>query len=73
MASSKDTFEGKTWASNTFACGTFRGLGATVAYTLVGLWSDLEKLYADRGSVAIAADRQRVEGSADRQRTEVRS
>lgn len=30
MASSKDTFEAKTFAANSFACGTFRGLGVTV-------------------------------------------
>lgn len=27
MASSKDTFEAKTFAANTFACGSLRGLG----------------------------------------------
>jgi len=30
MASSKDTFEGKSFASNTFAVGVFRGIGAIV-------------------------------------------
>lgn len=33
MASSKDTFEPKTFAANTFACGTFRGFGVTVVLT----------------------------------------
>ena len=30
MASTKDTFESKTFASNTYACGTFRGTGVTI-------------------------------------------
>lgn len=30
MASEKDTFEPKTFAANTFACGTWRGTGVTV-------------------------------------------
>lgn len=30
MASSKDTFESATFLSDTFACGTFRGVGPSV-------------------------------------------
>jgi len=30
MASSKDTFESGTFLANTFACGTFRGIGVDV-------------------------------------------
>jgi|ETNvirnome_2_130_1030620.scaffolds.fasta_scaffold08740_3 hypothetical protein len=31
MASAKDTFEPKTFQSNTFACGTWRGVSGDVA------------------------------------------
>lgn len=31
MSASKDTFEPNTYEANTFACGTWRGLGAAVA------------------------------------------
>lgn len=31
MASSKDTFEAGAFLANTFACGTFRGVGVDVA------------------------------------------
>ena len=34
---SKDTFEGKTFASNTFAAGVFRGVGVTVVIDEIGL------------------------------------
>lgn len=30
MASAKDTFEAKTFAANSFACGTWRGVGVAV-------------------------------------------
>ncbi len=42
MASSKDTFESKTFAAMTFACGNWRGIGVDIIsvvserYNLVG-------------------------------------
>ena len=42
MASSKDTFESKTFAAMTFACGNWRGLGIDIVpivserYDLIG-------------------------------------
>ena len=36
MSSAKNTFEPNTYEGNTFACGTWRGIGVTV--TLGRLW-----------------------------------
>lgn len=53
MASSKDTFEGKTFASNTFASGTFRGLGAALAATIVGTWSQVIHAFCDQPRISV--------------------
>lgn len=66
MASAKDTFEGNTFAGNTFACGTWRGTGAAIAATLVGLWSNVLTIHANRDSQTIAANRSPVRIAADR-------
>ncbi len=39
--SAKKTFEAKAFAANSFACGTWRGLGAAVSTVLVGTWSNI--------------------------------
>lgn len=39
MASSKDTFEAKSYAANSFACGAFRGIGV-VAVSLCPIIDD---------------------------------
>ena len=37
MASAKDTFEADTFEAGSFACGTWRGIGVSLAATVLGL------------------------------------
>ena len=55
MASSKDTFESKTFAAMTFACGNWRGIGV-----------DIISVVSERYSLVGSEDRNRnLVGSAD--------
>lgn len=54
MASSKDAFEPKTFSSSTFACGTWRGLGAAAA--LVGQWANVITLTSKTGPITLKAN-----------------
>ena len=62
MASYKDTFEAKTFAANSFACGTWRGTGVTVA-----LVEGIEfRLGHERTHFALSTDRPHYRLSHDR-------
>lgn len=39
MSSAKDTFEANTWEGNTFAAGTFRGLGVDATFAARLSWT----------------------------------
>jgi hypothetical protein len=53
VAASKDTFEPKVFASNSFAAGAFRGVGATVTAATSNIFGRLTIEPQYRGKVTI--------------------
>ena len=68
MASSKDTFESKTFASNTFACGTWRGLGAAIAATITGSWSLVLNVHGNADQITVHGNQDRVSVHGNQER-----
>ena len=61
-----------SWGSVNLVPTLGYGIGVSSPVTLVGNWSDIERISANRSKAVIKANRIRINIAANRQRSEVR-